>query len=78
MPNADHEQSVSTATMHWMEAGSQTVYLLIKRDSGTGPIWFPRSTLSVIFFDDLSKVQALNAATREPESLHRPVDGVRQ
>ena len=78
MPSSDREQSVSTATMHWMEAGPQTVYLLIKRDSGTGPIWFPRSTLSVIFFDDLGKMQMLNGAATEPEPLNRPIDGVRE
>jgi hypothetical protein len=76
MPDNTHPLPVGTAQMASMNSGSRTIYFMAKRTSGTGPLWFPRYSLSVIFIDTQGKATLIEAPRTEPQFLARPVDGV--
>jgi hypothetical protein len=65
--------TVSTSRIKSMSAGTHTIYLRAKRSSGSGQVWFPRYSLSVIFIDNLGKD---GEHPGDPVPDNRPVFGV--
>jgi hypothetical protein len=76
MPDNTRPLPVSTAQIASLNSGSRTIYFRAKRTSGTGPLWFPRYSLSVIFIDTQGKARMMEAPQSGPAFPARPVDGV--
>jgi hypothetical protein len=75
--SSDEMMPVSTSRIYYLGAGTHTIYFLAKRFSGSGSVWFPRYTLSVIFIDQLGKAGEVSEPPKDPEPRYRAVDGVR-
>jgi hypothetical protein len=53
----DNYECVTSSYMAHRASGTHTVYFVARRESGTGEVWFPRCSLSVMWIDqtDVSK-----------------------
>jgi len=67
---------VSTSRTMPVNSGTNTVYFLAKRYSGSGQTWLPRYALSVIYIDNLGKAERSEWPPQDPEPQYRPEDNV--